>query len=71
MNIEITFYSNHCPRCKILEAKLKQKSIKYSECNDEAFMLSEGFRTVPVLEIDGKRMNFGEAMNWAAKYGEV
>ena len=34
-------------------------------------MLNEGFRTVPVLQVDGKRMNFGEAMKWAAGYGEV
>ena len=30
----IKMYSTHCPKCKILETKLKQKNIEYEECTD-------------------------------------
>ena len=30
----VTLYSTHCPRCLVLEKKLKQKNISYQEVND-------------------------------------
>lgn len=60
----VILYSTHCPKCKILETKLKQKNIHYEECNDVDDMLSKGIQSVPMLEIDGELLDFGKAVKW-------
>ena len=62
--MEITLYSTHCPRCNVLEKKLQQKKIDYKEINDVEIMKEKGYLTVPILEVDGKSMNFKEAFNY-------
>jgi glutaredoxin len=61
---EIILYSTGCPKCKVLEAKLKQKNIQYTEINDMDVMVSKGFLTVPVLQVDGNIMDFTAANKW-------
>lgn len=60
----IKMYSTHCPKCKILETKLRQKNIQYEECSDVDEMLKKGIETVPVLEVDGQLLDFGNAVKW-------
>ena len=60
----ITLFSNKCPRCKILKSKLDTNGIEYVEVNDNEIMLSRGFSTVPMLEVDGKIMDFSQAIEW-------
>lgn len=60
----IIFYSTHCPKCKILELKLKQKSIEYEENNDVDEMLRKGITSAPCLEVDGELLDFGKAVKW-------
>ena len=60
----IKLYSTHCPKCKVLEIKLKQKNIEYEECNNVDEMLSKGVMTVPILEVDGEMLDFGKAVKW-------
>ena len=62
--MKIIFYSTHCPKCRMLEMKLKQKSIVYEECNDVSEMLSLGLHSAPGLSVDGKVMDFKESVNW-------
>lgn len=62
--MQITLFSTHCPRCIVLEKKLKQKGIDYDEVNDVSIMEEKGFLSVPVLEVDGKTMDFKEANDW-------
>lgn len=62
--MEITLYSTHCPRCNVLEKKLQQKKIDYKEINDTAIIEQKGYLSVPVLEVNGKSMNFKEAVDW-------
>ena len=62
--MEIKFYSTHCPKCLILEKKLKQKNISYTEINDVNEIRKTGYLAVPLLEVDGKIMEFSEANNW-------
>lgn len=57
-------YSTHCPKCRVLEAKLNQKSISYEEINDVELMTQRGFTTVPKLEVDGVVYDFKEAVEW-------
>ena len=62
--MNVILYSTGCPRCKVLETKLKQKSIDYQEVNDVEMMQEKGFDFVPMLEIDGKIYDFKAAVEW-------
>ena len=64
MGKKIVFYSTHCPRCLILGKKLKEKGIQYEENNDVQAMLDKGLEMAPALEVDGKMMDFKEAVAW-------
>lgn len=57
-------YSTNCPKCNILEKKLKSEGIEFEVVNDAQIMIDKGFEEAPQLEVDGKTMNFMEAINW-------
>lgn len=73
---KVILYSTHCPRCKVIETKLKQKNIVYEECNDISIMKEKGFEMAPQLvieeiievgEITGVKtttMDFKAAIKW-------
>ena len=44
--MKIIFYSTKCPKCRVLEMKMKQKNISYVENNDVDLMLSKGIKSV-------------------------
>ena len=72
MNNVILFSSN-CPKCKILETKLKQKNILFEVKNSEEDfqkLFDEGFREMPVLEVENKKYTFGEAIQLVNNYSE-
>ncbi len=60
----ITLYTIDCPKCKILEKKLSQANIEYEVCKDREVIASKGFDLMPVLDVDGQIMGFGEAVKW-------
>ena len=60
----IILYSTNCPKCKILETKLNLKKIAYSVITDVELMIEKGFEQAPVLEINGKFMDFKSANDW-------
>lgn len=66
---EITLYSSGCPRCKVLEKKLNDKSIEYNLFADVDKMVEMGLTMMPVLEVDGTRMDFKAANNWINERG--
>ena len=64
----VKLYSTHCPQCIMLENMLKQKKVKYELVkttleNVEAM----GYSAVPLLEVEGKILNFNEGMSWVRK----
>lgn len=61
---EIILYSTHCPRCTVLERKLRDKGVIYTEENSVDKMLDLGIMEVPVLSVDGERMDFSSAVQW-------
>lgn len=63
----VTFYSTHCPKCNILEKKLKAANIDYTENNDVDVMLSKGLLTAPALEVDGEIYTFVQTVEWLKK----
>ena len=60
----IKMYSTHCPQCKVLETKLNKKNIQYEVCDDLDTMKQLGFKSVPVLDVDGTIFNFSDAVKW-------
>lgn len=60
----VTFYSTHCPKCAVLEKKLQQNNISYEEINDVNVMTQKGYKSVPMLEVDGVSMDFNAAVKW-------
>lgn len=62
--MNVILYSTHCPKCKVLEMKLKQKNIGYVEVTDVKLMQEKGFKSVPKIEVDGVVYDFKEAVDW-------
>lgn len=62
--MDIILYTTHCPRCKVLETKLKQKNIEYAECADVDEMLNLGIKTAPYLSVNSELLDFGAAVKW-------
>lgn len=55
-------YSNGCPSCRILKNKLDDLDIPFIESTDFKVITEAGYRSVPVLQVDGKLYNFNESM---------
>lgn len=62
--MKVILYTTHCPRCKVLEMKLKEKHIKYVECTNIEEMQKLGMMSSPYLKVDDKLFNFTDAINW-------
>ena len=61
---EIIIYTTHCPKCSVLEKKMKQKNIPYREITDISIMRKKDVDVVPILEVDGKMLNYKEANDY-------
>lgn len=62
MNIKL--YTIHCPQCNVLKKKLDIAGISYTLIDDEVWLRENGYDKFPILEVDGKQYNFGEARKW-------
>ena len=62
--MSVILYSTHCPKCLVLEKKLKAKNVVYDEVNDIEVMKEKNYLSVPVLEVNGERLDFKKANDW-------
>lgn len=60
----VVLYSTGCPKCMVLEKKLEKKGIEYTVVEDAETINSMGYASVPLLEVEGKVMEFVEANSW-------
>ena len=60
----MTLYSTGCPKCNVLKHKLEEKNIQYELSDDVGVIAEKGYRTIPILELDGKYLEFSEAIQW-------
>lgn len=67
----LILYSNDCPKCKILKAKLDEKNIKYEIFSDVKEMIKKGLMSMPMLEENEKIMTFFEAIKYIDNYDGV
>lgn len=67
-------YTTHCPKCNVMERKLKEANIEFEEIDDNAKVLevatSLGFTMAPLLEVDGRVMDFKDGIEWIRKNAE-
>lgn len=66
--MNVVLYSTGCAQCRALEAKLMAKKIVYTKESDMKVMEEKEFMSVPMLEVDGKIMNYSAATEWLNKY---
>ena len=62
--MKVILCTTHCPKCMVLEKKLKSKNIEYVENTDTNLMIEKGFQTTPMLEVDDSVMDFKTANTW-------
>lgn len=62
--MKVVLFSTHCPKCKVIEKKLKEKNISYNEVNDVESMREKGYLSAPILEVNGISMDFITANQW-------
>ena len=67
----VILYSTHCPKCQVLEKKLRDKGIEFKIETDVEIMIEKGYLTVPALVVDGKEYQFSEAVTWVNESGAV
>lgn len=65
---KVILYTTHCPKCRVLETKLRQAHVEYEIIEDENVMLDKGFMEAPKLEVDDTVMDFSGAINWLKQY---
>lgn len=67
--MDVILYTTHCPKCNVLSQKLIKKNIKFSEIQDLNIIFEKGFKSMPVLVVDGKIMEFLESNSWINSIG--
>jgi len=64
----ITLYSTNCPKCKVLEQKLKKANLEYVVVDDidkvVEYGRQHGIKTAPILDIDGEAYDFAKALDY-------
>ena len=68
--MSIVLYTTHCPRCKVLTAKLDSAAIQYEICDNVDEMIKKDIKSVPVLEVDGNLLDFKAAVDWVNNGGK-
>ncbi len=51
--MELVLFTTHCPKCRVLESKMKAAGIEYRECTDTDELLKKypEITAVPQLEV--------------------
>ena len=68
MNENVILYSTGCPKCQVLKKKLDAAGISYTVITDVDEMLALGIKSAPMLEADGRLMDFSGALAFARDY---
>lgn len=65
---QIIFYTTHCPKCKVLKAKLDSLNINYLIQEDINVMENIGMTTAPMLQVGNNLLTFSQAVKWLKEY---
>ena len=65
MEEKIVLYSSPtCGVCNMIKIALKNAGVEFDVNQDDEYMRSQGISSIPILEVNGNKMNAKEAMNW-------
>lgn len=64
----VKLYTNHCRKCEILTSKLKDKNIEFEVIDDEQWLRDNGYDFMPILEVDGKKLDYMNAVNYVNNF---
>ena len=68
----VTLYSTHCPKCMVLEQKLKQKNISFEVVDDTDKVVEYGrehnIKSAPLLDVDGTPHDFSAALKFVSEW---
>ena len=67
----ITLYSTGCPKCQILEKRLKKNNIDFVISNDVDVLIEKGFQSAPVMAVGKLFYDYSSAMNLLKKYENI
>ena len=66
--MDIKLYSTNCPKCKVVETKLKQMNIEFVLETDVDTVVSvgreKGIMSAPILQVDDAFMDFTTAIKY-------
>ena len=62
--MSVILYSTHCPKCNVLEKKLKDRNVEYEINTNVDEMIEKGYMSLPVIEVDGEVKDFSAAISW-------
>lgn len=68
-NKNVILYTIHCPKCNVLEKKLASKNIDFTISEDIETMMNKGFKSAPILEVNGMAYDFSQAVKWVNTIG--
>ena len=60
----VILFSTGCPQCNVLKEKLKDANIDYIEVTDKDIIIANGITRLPVLEVNGIKMELSTANEW-------
>lgn len=69
--MEIVLYTTNCPKCCVLEKKLSASGIEFETVDNVDVMQKKGFLSAPMLEVNGKALDFKEAIDWVNGGGKL
>lgn len=65
---KIKLYTTNCPKCKVLEAKLRQKNIDFDLITDIKELIDKGFLSAPILQVDDEYLDFSHAITFVNNF---
>ena len=60
--MNFVFFSNECPKCKILEERLAEKKISYEISKDTEILKNNNIISFPALKVNDRVLSFYEAV---------
>lgn len=69
--MRVILYSTNCPKCMVLEKKLSSAGVDFEIVTDVDVMQEKGFMSAPMLEVNGKALDFKEAIDWVNGGGKL
>lgn len=66
----ITLYSKYgCFRCDIVKQMLNSHNVPFDEVTDELIIEQKEYEQLPMMEVDGKEMEYIQILYWLKERG--